>query len=599
MKKIFTLCFVAIALIASAKTYTLSELAELVPALEDGTGVAVVDGAYVVNLPASLPDGVSGLGYDDDNIVLTKTYFTINGNLVISEGETLLFGGSTTMEINGDLTINGATIGAAEGSEGTAKGFRMYMEGASATITNSTFNCVGINYGNGTEEGCLTATGCTFNDHNSKGGNAVINFTSLSKGNLVQDCEFNNPTLSSVASGANVACGITIKDNVINKPTASNRLYPGINMSATGPYDIVIDGNEVHGAAAETRSGGIALACLLGNPPTGTLYVTNNFVENCSYGITLTGPGNVRMIGNTVLNNKYIANPNNGGSGLNITCNSSGVIAKAFMQGNHIEGNLWGVTVIGNVEINAGYVGEDKDMEYNPGGNVFVDNGNGDPFVKYDWYNYTTATSYAQGNTWNVEVQDAEHIAEVVYDKADDASLGEVIYMPAAEQPVGYNEFYLVGTFNGWNQLEDGGRIQLQENEEGCYVGNITLEAGAEFKLITPAETEGEWIWFGGVDDNQVGYFEINQDLLGQNISLVDGANFRMVDGGDYVITVMEAPRGLNEPLVMTVEKVTGINTITADQNSNVWYNLQGVKFNGMPSVPGIYINNGKKVVVK
>ena len=446
MKKIFTLCFMAVALMASANTYTLSQLAELVPALEDGTGVAVVDGAYVINLPASLPEGVSGLGYDDNNIVLTKNYFTINGDLIISEGETLLFGGSSTMEINGNLTITNATIGAAEGSEAKAKGFRMYMEGASATITGSTFNYVGINYGNGTEEGCLTVTGCTFNNHNSKGGNAAINFTSLSKGNLVQDCVFENPTLSSVASGANVACGITIKDNIINKPTASTRLYPGINMSATGPYDIIIDGNEVHGAAETTRSGGIALACLLGNPPTGTLYVTNNFVENCSYGITLTGPGNVRIIGNTVLNNKYISDPDLGGSGLNITCNSSGegIIAKAYMQGNHIEGNMWGITVIGNVDINAGCLEPVRaNDEYNPGENVFKDNGNTkysngfDPegeFQRFDLYNNSATTVYAQGNTWNVEVQDEEHIGEVVFDNADNASLGMVIYMPAGSQ---------------------------------------------------------------------------------------------------------------------------------------------------------------------
>ena len=603
MKKIFTLCFMAIALMASANTYTLSQLAELVPALEDGTGVAVVDGAYVINLPASLPEGVSGLGYDNDNIVLTKTYFTINGDLIISEGETLLFGGSATMEINGNLTINGATIGAAEGSETKAKGFRIYKEGMSATITNSTFNYVGINYGNGTEEGCLTATNCIFNNHNSKGGNAVINFTSLSKGNLVQDCEFNNPTLATVASGANVACGITIKDNVINKPETSTRLYPGINMSATGPYDIIIDGNEIHGAADITRSGGIALACLLGNPPTGTLYVTNNFVENCSYGITLTGPGNVRMINNTVLNNKYIADPNNGGSGLNITCNSSGegIIAKAYMEGNHIEGNLWGVTVIGNVDINAGYLGESKEMEYNPGGNVFKDNGNGDPFVKYDWYNYTTATSYAQGNTWNVDVQDFEHIAEVVYDQADNPSFGEVIYMPAAEQPVEYNEFYLVGTFNDWNQTEEGGRIELVENEDGTqYTGQVQLEANAEFKVITPIE-DG-WKWFGGVDENQVGYFLITNELLGVNIDLIDGSNFRVDDeGGLYTITVMAAPKGVNEPLVMVVTKeATGISTVGVDQNaSNEWYNLNGQKLNGKPVTPGIYINGGKKVIIR
>ena len=440
MKKIFTLLFAASALMAGAKTYTLSDLATLVPVNEDGSGVAVVDGAYVVNLPASLPEGVSGIGYDDDNIILTKTYFTINGDLVIGEGETLLFGGSTTMEINGNLTITDATVGAAEGSEGTAKGFRMYQEGASATITDSEFNYVGINYGNGTEEGCLTVTGCTFNNHNSKGGNAVINFTSLSKGNLIENCTFENPTLSAVASGANVACGITIKNNVINKPETSARLYPGINMSATGPYDIIIDGNQVHGPAEVTRSGGIALACLLGNPPTGTLYVTNNLVENCSYGITLTGPGNVRMIGNTVLNNKYISDPDLGGSGLNITCNSANVIAKAYIQGNHIEGNLWGITLIGNVDVNAGYItGEEKDVEYNQGENVFINNGNTkyangfDPegeFQRFDLYNNTATTVYAQNNYWYVAKDANPRVT--VFDVADDSSKGEVIYTPWA-----------------------------------------------------------------------------------------------------------------------------------------------------------------------
>ncbi len=431
MKKIFTLGLMACALLAQAKTYTLADLATLVPVMEDGSGVAVVDGAYVITLPASLPEGVDGIGFDDNNIVLSKNYLTVNGDIVVNDGETLLFAGGAQIEINGNLTATNATFGAAEGSEETAKGIRMYQEGASATLTGCTFNYVNINYGNGTENGCLTATGCTFNDHNAKGGNAVINFTSLSKGNLIQDCVFNNPSLSAAASGANVACGITIKGNTINKPNTSTRLYPGINMSATGPYDICIEDNEIHGPAENTRSGGIALACLLGNPPTGTLYVRNNFVEDCSYGITLTGPGYVVIEGNTVLNNKYIANPNQGGSGLNITCNSATLIAKAYMKDNHIEGNVWGVTVIGNVDINAGKVEDPTAEDYNPGGNVFINNGNGDPFVQYDWYNNTANDSWAQGNTWSVEVQDAEHIAEVIVDKADDASLGEVHYMPA------------------------------------------------------------------------------------------------------------------------------------------------------------------------
>lgn len=441
MKKFLTLSLMVFALLAQAKTYTLADLAELVPLMEDGTGVAVVDGAYVINLPTTLPDGVNGIAYDDNNIVLSKKYFTINGDLTISEGEVLMLGGATEIEVNGNLTIDGATIKPAQGAEGTAKGFRMYTEGVSATLTNCSFINLGINYGNGSENGCLTATGCTFTDHNGKSGNAVINFTSLSKGNTVQDCLFDNPTLSAVGSGANVPCGILFKDNIIKKPAASNRLYPGINMSATGPYDIVIEGNEVHGAAQTTRSGGIALACLLGNPPTGTLYVRDNFVENCSYGITLTGPGNVHIENNTVLNNRYIADPNLGGSGINITCNATGdgILAKAYLRGNHIEGNIWGVTIIGtNVDINAGKIvdgvtGEAIDPsadDFNPGENVFVNNSGTSDYPHCDWFNNTITPSYAQGNTWDVEVQDEEHIAQNVYTISD---MGVVYTIPAAE----------------------------------------------------------------------------------------------------------------------------------------------------------------------
>jgi len=416
----------AVAVMAQAKTYTLADLAELVPALEDGTGVAVVDGAYVVKLPASLPDGVQGIGYDDNNIVLTKNYFTINGDLVINQGEVLLFDGSASMEVNGNLTATGATIGAAAGAEATAKGFRMYSEGATATLTDCTFNYVGITYGNGTENGCLTVKNCSFNDHNGKSANAVINFTSLSNGNLIENCVFDNPSLSAVGSGANVACGINIKGNTINKPQASTRLYPCLNMSATGPYDITIDGNDIHGPAENTRAGGIALACLLGNPPTGNLTVAGNLVEDCSYGITLTGPGNVRIENNTLLNNKYIANPNLGGSGINITCTSTGegILAKAYMQGNHIEGSIWGVTIIGtNVDINAGKIVDNETKEpidptaddYNPGQNVFVGNIGTDEYPHCDWFNNTTTPSYAQGNTWDVEVQDEDHIYQNIY----------------------------------------------------------------------------------------------------------------------------------------------------------------------------------------
>ena len=163
----------------------------------------------------------------------------------------------------------------------------------------------------------------------------------------------------------------------------------------------------------------------------------------------------------------------------------------------------------------------------------------------------------------------------------------------------GYDEFYVVGTFNDWNQTETGGRIELAENEEGNYVGTVELEAGAQFKVITFAE-DGSTIWFGGIDETQAGFYLITPELLDINIPLIDGSNFKIEEAGTYAITVKEEPgRGLNEPLVMVVDKITGIENIAVDAQSNEWYNLNGQKLNGKPVTPGIYINGNKKVIVR
>ena len=170
-----------------------------------------------------------------------------------------------------------------------------------------------------------------------------------------------------------------------------------------------------------------------------------------------------------------------------------------------------------------------------------------------------------------------------------------------AVEPASYEEFYLVGTFNGWSQEE--GMITFVGNEEGTeYTATVDLEANAEFKVITPAG-EGEWKWFGGQDDNGVGYFLINDEI--EEVALVDGANLKVEEPGNFTFTIKEAApaegKAVSEPLIMTVTKnePQAIETITTGKQDNNWYNLQGVKFNGMPSVPGIYINNGKKVVIK
>ena len=161
------------------------------------------------------------------------------------------------------------------------------------------------------------------------------------------------------------------------------------------------------------------------------------------------------------------------------------------------------------------------------------------------------------------------------------------------------SELYVVGSFNGWDQTAEGGRIELVENEDGTeYTGKVTLEENGEFKIITPA-ADGGWIWFGGVDENQAGFFWIGQNLLDVDIELVDGSNFRIYEEGTYNITV-KAARSITEPLVMVISKdATGIDNITVDGQSNEWYNLNGQKLNGKPTTPGIYINGNKKVIVR
>ena len=166
------------------------------------------------------------------------------------------------------------------------------------------------------------------------------------------------------------------------------------------------------------------------------------------------------------------------------------------------------------------------------------------------------------------------------------------------------DELYLVGSFNGWNWQNEEGRVPFTL-ENDMFTVDINLEEGDEFKLITPDETsESGWRWFGGVDENNVGFFLINDGLLDVNIDLVDGSNFRVEDVGNYTITVMahsEDGKGVQEPLVMFVHKeATGISTVGVDVKAdNAYYYLLGVKFNTVPTIPGIYIHNGKKVVIR
>lgn len=182
---------------------------------------------------------------------------------------------------------------------------------------------------------------------------------------------------------------------------------------------------------------------------------------------------------------------------------------------------------------------------------------------------------------------------------------GTNVALPVTQISYTYEEepaeegFFLVGTFNDWNQTAEGGRIAFDENDQA----EVEFEAGAEFKVIT-YDQDGSTIWFGGQDENNVGYFLINSDLLGVGIMTVqgdNGANFRIEEAGTYEIN-LAVLKDFNGAVLMTVNKKQpeAISTVGVDAKAdNAYYNLMGVKFNSMPTAAGIYIHNGKKVIVK
>lgn len=50
----------------------------------------------------------------------------------------------------------------------------------------------------------------------------------------------------------------------------------------------------------------------------------------------------------------------------------------------------------------------------------------------------------------------------------------------------------------------------------------------------------------------------------------------------------------------VTADMSTGINAVTSSSNTtNTWYDLQGRRYNQRPTLPGVYINGGKKIMIR
>ena len=188
------------------------------------------------------------------------------------------------------------------------------------------------------------------------------------------------------------------------------------------------------------------------------------------------------------------------------------------------------------------------------------------------------------------------------------------IYLPYA---IPQEDANLLGQFFEFNGI-DGGVVKMTKVTSGGLKANkpyiFQAKAGGvvnpEVKIVTvqgmPGETEGfkgvyEQTTCGG--DNWYGYAAEEADgaTIGQFVKLGTGASiapfraYMVADGGvpSYAIRwggVDEETTAIEEPEIKTVNERKPVEG---------WYTLTGARLMGQPTKPGLYIYNGRTVVVK
>ncbi len=96
----------------------------------------------------------------------------------------------------------------------------------------------------------------------------------------------------------------------------------------------------------------------------------------------------------------------------------------------------------------------------------------------------------------------------------------------------------------------------------------------------------------------------VTGDITDDSGQLVIDLEPLALENGDHTLTwlVGDSKGAWSEKVIETFTVVTtGINNTRMPTNlrNDNWYDLSGRKLNGMPTLPGIYINNGRKIVVK
>ena len=122
---------------------------------------------------------------------------------------------------------------------------------------------------------------------------------------------------------------------------------------------------------------------------------------------------------------------------------------------------------------------------------------------------------------------------------------------------------------------------EMHDVTVGNLEGGKSVVFKGNYRVLTFSEVDKSILF---VNSNKVYYVGVGSYIYPQR------AYFKIqgLDGGSVKQMVLD----------LSEDDPTGIDFIN-DENDNVWYDLNGHKLAGKPALKGIYINNGKKTIIK
>ena len=156
-----------------------------------------------------------------------------------------------------------------------------------------------------------------------------------------------------------------------------------------------------------------------------------------------------------------------------------------------------------------------------------------------------------------------------------------------------------------YKNLTDGQTIETQKSFP-LFVPAVNITPSSDKGKLTPHVSAGP---VDGSDDTTLRYVFTNKYYHHGSSEQQTSDNYlfyRVEQSGNLAANKayleLERSKDAKQFVVMSFDDIpTGIDTpqITVKPSDGAYYTLQGVRVNGRPTRPGIYINNGKKVIIR